>query len=515
MGVLEETIQKVSKGKTKTLPGETAFLLYDSYGFPLDLVEVICTEHSLQVDTTGFNALMEKQRSQSGKEKAADKVLLENLSQAIESKNLSCRFVGYETLHSQGNLIGLFDSSGKPVKTLKAEGYAVFDRSPFYAESGGQIGDKGSVQSGSQMAHVEKTFKVAKQPVLHLIVKTGELALNETYQLQVDPNLRKFTMRNHTATHMLHAALRRILGDRVKQAGSLVEPERLRFDFTYPKGVTQEELHLIEREVNKQVFKNAEVSVVETSYEEAIRSGALAFFDEKYGNDVRVVRVGESNNPFSVELCGGTHLSQVSEIGYFKIVSESSVASGVRRIEAVTSEKAFEYLAERESLFSNCENRLGVKSGAALEKIDSLLSQVRTYQKENEQLKIKAAQGAQSAGVAEIPHLEIKGIKVILQQVKEVDPKVLRALVDQLRDKSKEKAIVLVAGSTDDKVSLCVGLTKDIVGRFDAGKIVQFLASDIGGKGGGRADFAQAGGNQPQGISEAFSKFKNWLESQN
>jgi alanyl-tRNA synthetase len=214
-------------------------------------------------------------------------------------------------------------------------------------------------------------------------------------------------------------------------------------------------------------------------------------------------------------LCGGTHLSQVSEIGYFKIVSESSVASGVRRIEAVTSEKAFEYLAERESLFSNCENRLGVKSGAALEKIDSLLSQVRTYQKENEQLKIKAAQGAQSAGVAEIPHLEIKGIKVILQQVKEVDPKVLRALVDQLRDKSKEKAIVLVAGSTDDKVSLCVGLTKDIVGRFDAGKIVQFLASDIGGKGGGRADFAQAGGNQPQGISEAFSKFKNWLESQN
>jgi alanyl-tRNA synthetase len=365
------------------------------------------------------------------------------------------------------------------------------------------------------MAHVEKTFKVAKQPVLHLTVKTGELAINETYQLQADPNLRKFTMRNHTATHMLHAALRRILGDRVKQAGSLVEPERLRFDFTYPKGVTQEELHLIEREVNKQVFKNAEVSVVETSYEEAIRNGALAFFDEKYGNEVRVVRVGDSNNPFSVELCGGTHLSQASEIGYFKIVSESSVASGVRRIEAVTSEKAFEYLAERESLFSNCENRLGVKSGAAMEKIDSLISQVRTYQKENEQLKIKAAQGAQSAGVAEIPHLEIKGIKVILQQVKEVDPKVLRALVDQLRDKSKEKAIVLVAGSTDDKVSLCVGLTKDIVGRFDAGKIVQFLSSDIGGKGGGRADFAQAGGNQPQGISEAFSKFKNWLESQN
>lgn len=515
MGVLEEAIQKVVKGKTKTLPGEVAFLLYDSYGFPLDLVEVICNEHQLQVDNPGFNALMEKQRSQSGKEKATDKVLLENLSQAIESKSLNCHFVGYEALQTQGNLIGLFDASGKPVKTLPAEGYAVFDKSPFYAESGGQIGDKGTIQSGSHLAEVQQTFKVAKQPVLHLSVKTGVLTLNETYQLQVDPNLRKFTMRNHTATHMLHAALRRILGERVKQAGSLVEPERLRFDFTYPKAVSSEELHRIEFEVNKQVFKNAEVSVAEMSYDEAIRSGALAFFDEKYGSEVRVVRVGEPKDPFSVELCGGTHLQQASEIGYFKIVSESSVASGVRRIEAVTSEKAFEYLSERESLFSDLENRLGVKAGATLEKVDALLSQVRAYQKENEQLKIKAAQGSQLAGASEIPNLEIKGIKVIFQQVKEVDPKVLRALVDQLRDKSKEKAIVLVAGSADEKVSLCVGLTKDIVGRFDAGKIVQSLAGDIGGKGGGRADFAQAGGNQPQGISQAFNKFKTWLESQN
>lgn len=515
MGVLEEAIQKVVKGKTKTLPGEVAFLLYDSYGFPLDLVEVICNEHQLQVDNPGFNALMEKQRSQSGKEKATDKVLLENLSQAIESKSLNCHFVGYEALQTQGNLIGLFDASGKPVKTLPAEGYAVFDKSPFYAESGGQIGDKGTIQSGSHLAEVQQTFKVAKQPVLHLSVKTGVLTLNETYQLQVNPNLRKFTMRNHTATHMLHAALRRILGERVKQAGSLVEPERLRFDFTYPKAVSSEELHRIEFEVNKQVFKNAEVSVAEMSYDEAIRSGALAFFDEKYGSEVRVVRVGEPKDPFSVELCGGTHLQQASEIGYFKIVSESSVASGVRRIEAVTSEKAFEYLNDRESLFSDLENRLGVKAGATLEKVDALLSQVRAYQKENEQLKIKAAQGSQLAGASEIPNLEIKGIKVIFQQVKEVDPKVLRALVDQLRDKSKEKAIVLVAGSADEKVSLCVGLTKDIVGRFDAGKIVQSLAGDIGGKGGGRADFAQAGGNQPQGISQAFNKFKTWLESQN
>lgn len=514
LGILEEALKSEQVRKNRTLSGETVFLLYDSYGFPVDLVEVICREHQLNLDKKSFDQLMEKQRLQSGKEKATDKVLLENLFKSVEKITESTKFLGYQTLSSEAQVVCLCDLQGMETNALTGEGYAVFNQSPFYAESGGQVGDKGTLLSRGLKAQVLSTFKVGKQSVLQIKVEEGTLREREKVQLEVNPQLRHLTMRNHTATHLLHAALRRELGERVKQAGSLVDPDRLRFDFTYPKALQPYELKQIEHVVNEQIFKNAKVSVAEMSYDEAIKKGALAFFDEKYGSHVRVVRVGEEGDAFSVELCGGTHLSEISEIGYFKILSESSVASGVRRIEAVTSSKAFEFLNAREGLFSEVESKLGMKESLAVEKIDALLLQVKSLSKENEQLKIKVAQAGKSGKTESLPSVEIKGVKLISEKVDESDPKILRALVDQFRDKGKENTIVLLLGLGDGKVSLCVGLTKDLVGRLDAGKIVQLLAPEIGGKGGGRADFAQAGGNNPAGIPNTFSKLKEWLESQ-
>ncbi|MFM8269061.1 MAG: alanine--tRNA ligase, partial [Pseudomonadota bacterium] len=320
LGILEEALRADQVKKSHLLPGETAFLLYDSYGFPLDLVEVICKEHNFEVDKKSFEDLMEKQRLQSGKEKATDKVLLENLFKAVEKLKEPNKFLGYENLSSVGEAICLCDSQGNETSELKGEGYAVFNQTPFYAESGGQVGDKGLIISRGLKAKVQSAFKVAKQSVLHLTVEEGTLRKGEQVEQEVNSGLRQLTMRNHTATHLLHAALRKILGDRVKQAGSLVDPDKLRFDFTYPRALQASELKQIESLVNEQVFRNIKVDISEMSYDEAIKKGALAFFDEKYGSFVRVVRVGDEDSAFSVELCGGTHLSEMSAIGYFKIL---------------------------------------------------------------------------------------------------------------------------------------------------------------------------------------------------
>lgn len=514
LGVLEDALATPAVKKSKVLPGETAFLLYDSYGFPLDLIEVICREKEVGIDTSGFESLMEKQRAQSGKQKGTDKVLLENLFKVAEKNPRATKFVGYDQLQLDGVVLSVCNEQGVEVKELKGSGYLIFDSTPFYAESGGQVGDKGVLFDASTQAEVLSTNKIGTQVVLQVVVKKGSVQVQKTYTQQVEPGLRKLTMRNHTATHLLHAALRKELGERVKQAGSLVDPHRLRFDFTYPKALQAEELRKIEELVNHQVFLNSKVAISEMAYDEALKKGALAFFDEKYGDKVRVVRVGEESAPFSVELCGGTHLSQIGEIGYFKITSESSVASGVRRIEALTSQGAFDYLSKREQWFSEMESRLGTKEGAALEKVDNLVSQIKNLTKENEQLRLKALKGPKDSNESAGSTLEIKGIKVVSEQVSESDPKILRALVDQFRDRGKEKTLVLLLGSQDGKAALCVGLTKDLIGKLDAGKIVQLLAPEIGGKGGGRADFAQAGGNDPSGIPNAIKKLKTWLESQ-
>jgi alanyl-tRNA synthetase len=300
--------------------------------------------------------------------------------------------------------------------------------------------------------------------------------------------------------------------ERIKQAGSLVEPNRLRFDFTYPKSLTAEELSTIESLVNAQIENNLPVSVKEMNYDEAMKTGALAFFDEKYGDKVRVVKVGTDKNDFSIELCGGTHLNNISEIGVLKILSESSVASGVRRIEAITAVTALRFLSERNDSLNKIENLAGTKSQVA-DKVEQLMSQLKQLQKENEQLKLKVAQSDLKGEKSETKTEKIHDVQCVLEQIHSADAKILRALVDQFRDKLKEKTIVVLASQIDGKVSLCAGLTKDLIGRYDAGKIVKELAPEVGGSGGGRADFAQAGGTNPEGIPVAFSKFRTWLKA--
>jgi alanyl-tRNA synthetase len=371
----------------------------------------------------------------------------------------------------------------------------------------------GTVTSEGCIARVETTQKIAQQTLHSIFIEKGNLEVGKPYQLKVDPKLRRLTMRNHTATHLLHSALRLELGGRVRQAGSLVDPDRLRFDFTYPQAVNSEQLKKIEDRVNTEIQKGLSVVVLEMEHEQALKKGALAFFDEKYGDTVRVVQVGEGETQFSTELCGGTHVSNLAEIGIFKITAESSVASGVRRIEALTSMKAREFLFDRETLFKKTEEILGVKGKDTIGKIEALLQQIKILQRDNEQLKIKALQASSTGQQNKKEPIEIKGMKLFIEELEETDPKVLRALVDQLRDRGKSATLVVLFGRKDEKVSLCVGLTSDLTSSLHAGKIVQMLAPDIEGKGGGRPDFAQAGGTRPEGIKKAIESLKSWLES--
>lgn len=512
MGLLEDSIAKSKAKNSKVLAGDVAFKLYDTFGFPFDLVEVICREHAMGVDSSSFNELMDKQRAQSNWKGGDDDKYVEKITKVLETKKVSPTFEGYTTLQSEGNLTLLFDTAGTEVRSLSqgTSGFAIFDKTPFYAESGGQVGDKGTVSQNGAKAGVENTFKIAKTIVHKITVKEGQLQPGKT-SLVVDKELRKLTAINHTATHMMHAALRKVLGDRVKQAGSLVDPTRLRFDFTYPRSVTPDEIKQIESLVNKAIQSSDEVTTKEMKYDDAIKSGALAFFDEKYGDSVRVVRVGGTDSPFSVELCGGTHLSRTSDIGLFKIISETSVASGTRRIEAVTSLTAFEYLTHRSELFSTIEAKSGMKDEKAVEKFDQLSQQIKQLQKENEALKVKVAQGGSGAKSDNAPE-SFGSYKAFIQVVPGADAKVLRTLSDQFRDKGKDKTFVVLASEVEGKVSLCVGLTKDLVGTFDAGKIVKELAGEIKGTGGGRPDFAQAGGSDAAGIQKAFDKFRSLLK---
>lgn len=514
MRVIEEAITKTQNDKKSMLSGDVTFKLYDTFGFPVDLIEVIAKEHGLSVELAEFDSLMEKQRQQSSVQHTEHNKALENITKVIEKHHFSTRFVGYDHTHAGGKIVELFNIRGEGIHTLEAsqEGYALFDVTPFYAESGGQVGDHGTIIGKGVEAKVLTTFKLAKQTVHKIKVEKGILENQRPYSQDVDAVARRQTTINHTATHMLHAALRKTLGERVKQAGSLVDANRLRFDFTYPKALTQEELNKIEDLVNFQIEHNLPVTVKEMNYDDAMKAGALAFFDEKYGEKVRLVRVGNDKGDFSVELCGGTHLNQISDIGIIKIISESSVASGVRRIEAITSSKALTLLNERSQSLNEVETLLGSKSQLK-EKIEHLVSQVKHLQKENEQLKLKVAQSDLKSTKVETKTEKIHDIQCVLEQIPSGDAKVLRALVDQFRDKLKEKTIVVLASQSEGKVALCVGLTKDLISRYDAGKIVRELAPEVGGSGGGRADFAQAGGTNPNGIPKAFNKFRHWLEA--
>ncbi len=521
MGLLEESIDKAKKAGKKVLAGDVAFKLYDTFGFPADLVDVICQEQGLSVDKHGFDQFMERQRAQSSWVAASNASVMENLNKGLEKNRINSEFLGYTGTRHQEPVALLFNENGEPANALitPASGFLVFKRTPFYAESGGQAGDKGVIrgEKDNAEAEVETTFKIGGTFLHKVKIKAGQLKPDQKCVLQVDEVLRKRTAINHTATHMLHAALRTVLGDRVKQAGSLVDPTRLRFDFAYPRAVTAEEKTKIEALLNQEILAARPVEHREMSYDDAIKSGALAFFDDKYGDRVRVISMAGADKPFSIELCGGTHLNNSAEVAVFKIVSESSVASGVRRIEAITSARAIDYLNERDGLMARLEEKLGAKSDDVPRKLEQLLDENRELKKMNEQLRLKVAQGgARGGGESQAlwDKKEMVGdLQLVMDQIPDADMKTLRTLVDQIRDKLKEKAVVLLAATKDGKVTLCLGLTKDLVGQLSAGKILQPLAKEVGGTGGGRDDFAQAGGTDAAGIPKVFDALRAWLKA--
>ncbi len=499
MALLDDAIGKLSG---KQIPGETVFRLYDTFGFPLDLTSDIARERGLSIDEAGFEAAMDEQRSRA---RAASKFGVDmRAGMTVEGQT---RFTGYESEQGAGRVVNAFRGT-EPVQVLRAgdEGQVVLDSTPFYAESGGQVGDRGVLVAGDARFVVTDTQKLGKAHVHVGRVESGELRVGYEVTAQVDHELRQATRLNHTATHLLHAALRKVLGPHVAQKGSLVSPERLRFDFAHYSAVTPDELREIERLVNSEVRANAPAETRLMQYDAAVAAGAIALFGEKYDDEVRVLRVGD----FSTELCGGTHASRAGDIGLFRIVSEGGIAAGVRRIEAVTGEGALQYVVQTDHILRDIAGALKATRDDVEEKVRLIIERSRRLDKEIGTLKDKLASGQGRDLAADAA--TIGGAKLVATRVDGADAAALRNTVDQL--KSKLGSAVVVLGSVDaaGKVLLIAGVTPDLVARVKAGELVNFVAQQVGGKGGGRADLAQAGGTQPENLDAALAGVPAWLD---
>ncbi|MEW5791942.1 MAG: alanine--tRNA ligase [Pseudomonadota bacterium] len=491
------------------IPGDAVFKLYDTYGFPVDLTADIARERGLAVDEAGFEAAMAEQKSRSRAAWAGSgEVKSEKVYHDLRARMQPVEFLGYERLDAEAAVVALL-RDGEQVECLRAgeAGVVVLDRTPFYGESGGQVGDQGALLWDGGRFAVDNTQKPLPDLITHLgTLEAGELRIGDRVTAHVDEAARLDTAYNHSATHLLHEALKRVLGAHVKQMGSLVMPERLRFDFAHFTAMTPDELTAVEDLVNAEIRANADAETAVMALEEAMASGAAALFGEKYGEEVRVVRMGG----FSSELCGGTHVRRVGDIGLFRIVSEGGVAAGVRRIEAVTGRHALAYVREREMALRQVAELLKATPQDAAKRLEVLLEQNRQLEKELEQLKAKSA-ASQGASLAEQAR-EVKGIKVLAARLEGADAKTLRSTLDQLKDKLGSAAIVLAAVE-GEKVSLVAGVSKDLTDRIKAGELVNVVAAPLGGKGGGRADMAQAGGSHPDKLPEALAQVPGWVES--
>ncbi|MCW8906497.1 MAG: alanine--tRNA ligase [Sedimenticola sp.] len=500
MKILDHAMESL---EGRQIPGETVFKLYDTYGFPADLTADIARERDLTLDMEGFEQAMEAQRQRA---RAASQF---GSGEAIDiSVDEATEFTGYERLEGRATVIALFQD-GKPVDTLgdDEEGVVVLDRTPFYAESGGQVGDVGLLTAGETRFVVTDTQKQGGDVFIHRgRFKGDSLQVGSEVVAHVDEARRDATALNHSATHLLHAALKQILGEHVQQKGSLVNAERLRFDFSHFEPVTPEQLKAIEHLVNEQIRENHTVQTRIMSLEDAKKSGAVALFGEKYGDNVRVLRMGD----FSTELCGGTHVKAVGDIGLFKITSEGGIASGVRRIEAVTGAAAIQWVDEEEARLQRVADL--VKSGRdeVADKVAQLVERSRKLEKELEQLKGKLASAAGSDLASSA--VEVAGVKVLAAKLDGVDPKALRDTMDQLKNKLGS-AVILLAAVKGDKVSLVAGVTQDQVKSVKAGDLVKFVAEQVGGRGGGRPDMAQAGGSDPAALPGALASVEDWVRS--
>ncbi len=491
------------EGGVKVLPGEVAFKLHDTYGFPLDLSGDVCRERGLSVDEDGFATAMEKQKAQA---RAAGKF---KMDRALEYTGQSNEFVGYERLQAQAEVTALY-LDGVSVKALTADqrGIVVLNTTPFYAESGGQVGDQGWLLAGesSKAAQfvVEDTLKI-KADVFghHGHVAQGSLHVGDTLTARVDPDLRAATVRNHSATHLMHKALRDVLGAHVQQKGSLVNDQRTRFDFAHNAPVTDDEIRQIEARVNADILANAATQARVMDLEAAQKTGAMMLFGEKYGDTVRVLDIGTS-----LELCGGTHVKATGDIGLFKVVSEGGVAAGVRRIEAVTGTHALSYM---QTLEHTVAQAAGVLKATPLElnsRLNQLLEQLRGLEKDMIALKGKLAA---SQGDDLLAHaIDVKGVKLLAAVLPGADAKALRDTLDQLKNKLKT-AVVVLASVDGDKVQIAAGVTADTMARVKAGELVNFVAQQVGGKGGGKPDMAMAGGTQPAGLDKALASVQTWV----
>jgi alanyl-tRNA synthetase len=492
--------------KGDTIPGELVFKLYDTYGFPTDLTRDVALERNLKLDMAGFEREMEQQRSRARSASRFDA----GYHKAVELDH-GTEFTGYEKTDDSGNVTELYvygdDGTATPVRELKTNdlGILVLDRTPFYAESGGQVGDRGHIDTNTGRFAVQETVKHPSGAHLHRgCMERGAVRIGDAVKTHVDEEERQNTRLNHTATHLLHAALRQVLGKHVTQKGSLVQPAYLRFDFSHPAPVTPDQLREIERLVNGEIRANDPVETRVMAIDDAMKSGAVALFGEKYGDKVRVLRMGD----FSTELCGGTHARRTGDIGLFKIVSESGVASGVRRIEAYTGQRALDWIYEQQEQLDNIARVLKTDRAQVGERVQLVQLKIKNLEKELEQLRGKLARG-ESVDLASQAR-EVKGVRVVAARVDGADAKGLREAVDRLKDKLSPAAIVLAAVA-EGKVTLIAGVTKDMTGKLHAGELVNEVAAKVGGKGGGRPDMAQAGGTDPAGLDSALGSVAEWV----
>ena len=487
-------------GGVKVLPGEVAFKLHDTYGFPLDLSADVCRERGLSVDEAGFDVAMEKQKAQA---RAAGKF---KMDKALDYSGAGNDFVGYEDLTANAKVLALY-ADGNAVTELKAgqSGVVVLDATPFYAESGGQVGDQGMVHNAGGQFNVTDTLKI-KADVFghHGELTSGSLKVGDAVQAHVDTAVRAATVRNHSATHLMHKALREVLGSHVQQKGSLVNADRTRFDFAHNAPMTDAQIRDIEVRVNAEILSNAAAQARVMDIESAQKTGAMMLFGEKYGETVRVLDIGSSR-----ELCGGTHVKATGDIGLFKIVGESGVAAGVRRIEAVTGQNALAYLQSLEDTVTQAAGTLKAQPAELNNRIAQVLEQVKALEKELAAAKGKlaSAQGDELLTQA----VDVKGIKLLVAKLEGADAKTLRDTMDKLKDKLKTTAVIVLAAVDGDKVNIAAGVTTDTMGKVKAGELANFVAQQVGGKGGGKPDMAMAGGTNAAALPAALASVQTWV----
>lgn len=499
MRILDEAI--VNLGSVKQIAGETVFKLYDTYGFPVDLTNDVARERGLEIDIEGFEVAMEAQRARA---RSASQFSMD-MSGGIQAN--ATEFTGYDGLEGESEVEALF-VDGQPVDsvTVGQEAIIILKQTPFYGESGGQVGDQGWLR-GTGAVRVHNTTKQGKTHLHHGLIKEGTVTVGDKLKAAVDVSLRAATALNHSATHLAHEALRRVVGDHVQQKGSLCDADKLRFDFSHFEGVTAAELEQVEDMVNEQIRLNHPVITEIMDIESAKAKGAMALFDEKYDSEVRVLTMGEN---YSIELCGGTHVKRTGDIGFFKIVSEGGTAAGIRRIEAVTGKTALDYARTEKAALLKVAQTVKGSPDNVVDKVIALSEQNRSLQKEVDALKAKLASSAGADLVAQA--IDISGGKLLVAQVEVDDPKALRDMLDELKSKL-ESCVVFLASVNNDKVSLIAGVTKGLTDKVKAGDLIKTVAPLVDGRGGGRPDMAQAGGSNPAGLPEALAAVTPWVQS--